>query len=129
MSLHTVSGRPDAGGKFSKRWAKGTYGGVFVITNGIDCRQGHGRVIVCEGIATALSLYEMFAEFDTDVTVLAAMDCSNLKKQLPIIREVFGGRELIAALDDDDAGRLVGEEARRLGFSVVEPTGGDRHGS
>ena len=55
-------------------------------------------VILCEGLATGLSLHEAL-----DCTVICAMSCSNMIKIAPALRTKFRGRKIFVAADNDAA--------------------------
>jgi phage/plasmid primase-like uncharacterized protein len=118
-ALHRVFGRPGADGRFPKGWCTPA-GGVFPIGSDLKC----GSVIACEGISTALALYDYFIDEmnEPETTVIATMDAGNFTRQAAAIRERYAGRELYAAVDDDDAGRKVAAECRAAGFNgIISP--------
>jgi putative DNA primase/helicase len=115
-ALHRVFGRPGPDGKFGKGWCSPA-GGVFPI--GVDVSRG--PVVVAEGIATALALYDYFTDElnERGTTVIATMDAGNFCRQAPWIRARYANQELFAAVDDDDAGRKVAAECRAAGFNGI----------
>ena len=55
-------------------------------------------VILCEGLATGLSLHEAL-----DSTIVCAMSCNNMVKIAPALRAKFKGRKIFVAADNDSA--------------------------
>jgi putative DNA primase/helicase len=115
-ALHRVFGRPGADGRFGKGWCTPA-GGVFPI--GVDV--SHGPVVACEGISTALSVYDLYIDdLNTpNVTVLSMMDAGNLVRQAPAIRKKYSDREIFIAADADEAGQKAARAAMACGFNGV----------
>ena len=107
VAVHRVFSWRDESGKFQKGWYSGTYGGAFTIAEDVK----EGPVIVCEGIATGLSLYDA-----TKYLTIASMDAGNLAKIAPAIRAKYPDRKIFIASDDDDAGKKAAKAALAAGF-------------
>jgi putative DNA primase/helicase len=128
IALHRVfPWRDRETGKFCKGWHPGTSGGVFPIAADVQ----RGPVFVAEGIATALSTYELWVEcgkpegpdeYVPCCTVLAAMDGGNLARQAGAIRRRYADRRLLIVQDADSAGKKAAEAALDAGFDgVIKP--------
>jgi phage/plasmid primase-like uncharacterized protein len=122
-ALHRVFDWAGADGRYGKGWCTPA-GGVYPI--GVNAQRG--PVFVAEGIATALSVYEVWIdkgkpetpdEHVNQCTVLAAMDSSNLIKQARGIRERYQERRLIVIQDDDEAGAKTANACMGIGFDGV----------
>lgn len=104
-------------------------GAFFSINKG-----GPGPLIVCEGVATGLTLHEA----DPAATVLIAFSASNLEPVAEMARRRYPEREIIIAGDDDhetaartgtNTGRLKAPAAARaVGGKVVFPSFQDPEG-
>ena len=72
----------------------GPVGGCYFPVGKIDPK---GKLLICEGAATALSLHEA-----TNLPVLAAMTCGNLARVAVLMRQRHGSElELVICADDD----------------------------
>jgi len=69
-------------------------GSYFPITSGSDRKD---FLIICEGLATGLTLYEA----SVDIPVLVAFDCHNLMHVAKGARDKYPGRKIIIAADND----------------------------
>ncbi|MDR1515441.1 MAG: hypothetical protein LBS45_07085 [Synergistaceae bacterium] len=125
VALHRVfPWRDKETGRFPKGWHPGTCGGVFTIAE--DVRRG--PVFVCEGVATALTAYDLWVEegtpeapgeFVPSCTVVAAMDSGNLVRQARGIRRKYANRRLLIVKDDDEAGAKASIAALEADFDGV----------
>jgi putative DNA primase/helicase len=132
MSLHRIfPWRDKETGRFFKGWYPGTSGGVFPIAG--DVRRG--PVFMAEGIATALSMYDLWIEEgESEVpneyvpycTVLACMDSGNLARQASAVRRKYADRRLLVVKDADEAGEKAARAAMEAGFDgVLEAPGSE----
>jgi phage/plasmid primase-like uncharacterized protein len=133
VSLHRVfPWRDKETGKFPKGWVPGTSGGVFPIAWDVK----RGPLFVAEGIATALSTYDLWIEEGEPeapgehvpcCAVLACMDSGNLARQAGAIRRGYPDRRLLVVKDADEAGEKAARAAMEAGFDgVIEaPKGGE----
>jgi putative DNA primase/helicase len=124
-ALHRVfPWRDKETGKFPKVWFRGTCGGVFVIDGDVP----RGPVFVAEGVATALSMYDVWIEEGepeepgdcvSQCTVLGCMSSGNLIKQARAIRARYKDRPVLVVKDDDEAGEKAARAALDAGFDGV----------
>lgn len=110
VALHRVFSWRDKSGKFPKGWYSGTSDGAYTVADNIN----NGPVIVCEGISTALSLYEA-----TEYLTIASMDAGNLAKIAPAVRAKYPDRKIFVGCDDDKAGKDAAQKAMEAGFNGV----------
>ena len=120
QSLQTISPNGEKrflrGGKMS--------GGLFIVRG-----KDHGPLLICEGLATALSLHEA-----TGATVLVAFNCGNLKAVAGMARKNYPERQITICGDDDHAtqGNPGQENARAAAIAVggkfVLPEFGEKGG-
>jgi putative DNA primase/helicase len=122
-ALHRVFGRPGADGKFGKGWCSGA-GGVFPIAGDVT----RGPVFICEGVATGLSVYDLWVEegepenpgeYTPCCTVLATMDSGSLARQARARRERDPARRRLVVRDADEAGEKAARAAMEVGFDGV----------
>jgi|GEM_PF-5030726 len=109
--LHTIQTiYQKADGSSGKYLAKGgKKGGYFHPIGGIEHFQSNIKaakaVFIAEGYATAVSIYEAFADASTNlqhnILVIAAIDASNLRKVALNIREFAPKTAIIIAADND----------------------------
>jgi hypothetical protein len=88
-------------------------GSAYII--GRDGLTEGARVIVCEGYATAATVYEA-----TGIPAACAFGVGNVLSVLETLRG--RGYEAVCGCDDDGKGREAEEKARRLGFRGVRPS-------
>ena len=122
IALHRIfPWRDKETGKFPKGWFPGTNGGIFPIVGDVS----RGPVFVAEGIATALSMYDLWVgegepeapgEYVPCCTVLACMDSGNLIRQAAAIRSKYPNRRLLVVMDADEAGKKAANSAMQEGF-------------
>ena len=112
-ALHRVFGWAGPDGKYGKGWCCAA-GGVFPIALDARC----GPIVVAEGIATGLSLYDLFIDDldERETTVLICCDAGNLQKQAPAIRAKCPDRRVLVSADNDDAGRRASAACIAAGF-------------
>jgi phage/plasmid primase-like uncharacterized protein len=94
--------------------------GLFHVASGGQCDLD--RIVIAEGYATAVSIYEA-----TGLFAVAAMSACNMKAVALKIRDLFPYSDVVIATDNDAAGRQAAEEAfRALGCNVqiIYPTQG-----
>jgi putative DNA primase/helicase len=102
----------------SKRWHSGApkRGGYLVAADVTT-----GAVVICEGAATAISVYEAL---QPEVTVISAGDSGALRQAASAARERWPGRSIFIAADDDYKGeRKHGRNAGRLAAQAVLDAG------
>jgi phage/plasmid primase-like uncharacterized protein len=90
VTVHTINTNGD------KRWHKGApkRGGYVIESKEAE----NCSIIITEGAATALSVYEALSSL---YTVIAAGDCGSLKYAAGAAREKWPGYEIYVAADDD----------------------------
>jgi hypothetical protein len=88
-------------------------GSAYII--GRDGLTEGARVIVCEGYATAATVYEA-----TGIPAACAFGAGNALLVLETLRG--RGYEAVCGCDDDGKGREAEEKARQLGFRGVRPS-------
>jgi phage/plasmid primase-like uncharacterized protein len=103
VTIHTI----DANG--NKRWHKGApkRGGYVIESNEAE----NCSVIVTEGAATALSIYEALS---SRYTVIAAGDCGSLKYAAEAARKKWPEHEIYVAADDDWKSKQSGRKNHGL---------------
>jgi putative DNA primase/helicase len=97
-----------------------SFKGLFHVASGGQCDLD--RIVIAEGYATAVSIYEA-----TGLFAVASMSACNMKAVALKIRELFSYSDIVIAADNDDAGRQAAEGASRaLGCNVqiIYPTQG-----
>jgi putative DNA primase/helicase len=102
-----------ANGRFHKRFATGTSGGAFVIMAQIEIPSG---VVVCEGIATALTVHEAL---NGHCSVLACMNSGNITANAESIRAKYKNSPLYLGQDvnDNGAGARVALDCKVAGWT------------
>jgi putative DNA primase/helicase len=92
--------------------------GLFHIVSGGQCNP----IVIAEGYATAVSIYEA-----TGLFVIAAMSACNMKAVALKIRDLFLYSDIIIAADNDNAGRQAAYEASQASgcnTRIIYPTQG-----
>ncbi|MDR2724126.1 MAG: toprim domain-containing protein, partial [Holosporaceae bacterium] len=75
--------------------------GLFHVASGGQCNP----IVIAEGYATAVSIYEA-----TGLFTIAARSACNMKTVALKVRELFPYSDIIIAADNDDAGRRAAKE-------------------
>jgi len=108
----------------AKLFMKGSKTGGASWSIGPDYTAGDGRIYICEGIATAASIFEA-----TGRAVVVSYSAGNLPATAQAVRAAVGPlRDLVIVADHDDSGvgkREADKAAALVGATVVMPDSGD----
>jgi len=108
----------------TKMFMKGSKTGGASWSIGPDCMAGDGRIYICEGIATAASIFEA-----TGRAVVVSYSAGNLSATAQALRERVGPlRDIVIVADHDDSGvgkREADKAAGLVSATVVMPDSGD----
>lgn len=106
QSLTIGAGKKNAPGSAKK-------GSAYIV--GRDSLKEGARIIVCEGYATAATVYEA-----TGIPAACAFGVGNVLSVLETLREL--GYEAVCGCDDDEKGRKAEGRARQSGVRVIRPS-------
>ncbi|NBR96798.1 MAG: hypothetical protein EBS60_04340 [Verrucomicrobia bacterium] len=106
QSLTIGAGKKNATGSAKK-------GSAYII--GRDSLKEGARIIVCEGYATAATVYEAIG-----IPAACAFGVGNVLSVLEALRR--HGYDAICGCDDDEKGKEAEDEARQLGFRAIRPS-------
>jgi len=108
----------------TKLFMKGSKTGGASWSIGPDYMAGDCRIYICEGIATAASIFEA-----TGRAVVVSYSAGNMSATAQALRELVGPlRDLVIVADNDDSGvgkREADKAASLVGATVVMPDKGD----
>lgn len=93
--LQGIQRIPAAAGEAKKHWPGLSYSGAF-FTLGRDIETG--PILLCEGIATAASVFQCL---ESRYMTVCATSAGNLPKVAAVLNNVYKGRSIIVMADDD----------------------------
>jgi len=118
QSLQLIKGTLNAEGKYQKGIYKGTKisGACFPLIRLKKIDKNFDKIpetfVICEGVATAASLYYFF---NYEIPILAAMNCGNLINVAKALRDNAPNSEIIIYADND-TGKNKSQPERNIGY-------------